>query len=102
MSKDNEQPTEEAGGSTMGGIAETEFISNATPPALDTNDLKAMIAVINTARDNGAFKGAQLATVGGLYDKISRFLSWIDEAQKAAMEAADADETKDETNGEVE
>jgi hypothetical protein len=55
-------------------------------------DLDAIKRIIDLASTRGAFRGAELAQVGAVYDKLAAFLEAI-VAQAAAQEAeASADE----------
>ena len=56
------QPTAPAGG-------------QADPMALSIGDLKGLASIIDVASTRGAFKAAELAGVGTLYNKLNTFLT---------------------------
>ena len=73
----------------------------ATPDAtLSVADLKMMARVIQVGSQRGSFKAEELATVGGLYEKIINFLRAAGQLDPAPEEApaADADQVEAEVN----
>lgn len=54
------------------------------PADLNLNDLVAVRSIIDLASTRGAFKAAEMAAVGTVYNKIDRFLT---QAQKAQTNA---------------
>ena len=67
----------------------------AQPPALTVADLRNVRTIIDISSSRGAFRGAELKSIGEVYDKLDTFLKAIDakaEEQKAAE--GDTAETK--------
>ena len=62
---------------------------------LTINDLQGLSSVIDVASRRGAFQGAELTQVGTLYDKLTKFLEYISEAQAAHQ----AKEEGEQSNG---
>jgi|TARA_Y100001937_G_scaffold118370_1_gene172678 hypothetical protein len=60
------------------------------PMALSIGDLKGLASIIDVASTRGAFKAAELAGVGTLYNKLSTFLATVEakSAQQAATDKA--------------
>ena len=71
------QPTAPAGGQPQ---------PDAT--ALSIGDLKGLASIIDVASTRGAFKAAELASVGALYNKLNTFLTSV--ANQAAQTGAQA------------
>ena len=69
------QPTAPAGG-------------QADPMALSIGDLKGLASIIDVASTRGAFKAAELAGVGTLFNKLNTFL--VNVESKAAQPGAQA------------
>jgi hypothetical protein len=76
-------------------------LNQATAPAADTqaqqesmdltiNDLSAMKSIIDVASSRGAFKPAEMMTVGQVYNKLSTFLDSVAKQQKAQQAPAGA------------
>lgn len=57
---------------------------------LTIQDLGALRAVIDIASQRGAFKAAEMAAVGTVYNKLVAFLDAVEKQAKAAQEAKDA------------
>ena len=71
--------------------AAAEQPAAAEPPvSLSVEDLVNVIRVINVASERGAFKAAELSSVGVVHDRIAKF---VDASQKAAAEKADGEAT---------
>lgn len=70
--------------------AAAEQPAAAEPVSLSIEDLVNVIRVINVASERGAFKAAELSSVGVVHDRIAKF---IDASQKAAAENADGEAT---------
>ena len=49
---------------------------------LTLQDLSTMQQIIDTASSRGAFRGAELATTGALYEKITEFLEEVQKQQE--------------------
>ena len=82
---------------TMASDIPTTLVDAAEQPAaaeqpvsLSVEDLVNVIRVINVASERGAFKAAELSSVGVVHDRIAKF---IDASQKAAAENADGEAT---------
>ena len=62
--------------------------AQSDPMALSIGDLKGLASIIDVASTRGAFKAAQLAGVGTLFNKFSTFLATVEakSAQQAAPE----------------
>lgn len=74
-------------------------MENTTLPPLQITvaDLDALRGIVDIAAQRGAFRGAELAQVGAVYDKLTAFLNSVVAQAKADAEAAagaDAEETK--------
>lgn len=65
-------------------------------------DLDALHRIVDLAAQRGAFRGAELAQVGAVYDKLTTFLNAVVEQAKAAAEANGETEESpsEETQGE--
>ena len=55
-------------------------------PQLTITDMVSIKNIIEAACNRGAFKAAEMSTVGGLYDKLSKFLDHS-QAQLQAQQA---------------
>ena len=60
---------------------------------LSVGALKSSQGIIEGATNRGAFKAAELSAVGTIFDKLSKFLTSLDE-QMAAQKEAEASEEK--------
>jgi len=71
--------------------AATTTDAPAAPAAtLSVNDLALVLQTIQIVATRGAFKAEELATVGGLYDRIAAFLRATGALPTAPAPAADA------------
>jgi hypothetical protein len=70
----------------------------AEAPALTVADLRNIRTIIDISSQRGAFKGAELRTVGEVFDKLDVFLKAVD--AKAQAEAPATDDSPAETNTE--
>ena len=52
-------------------------------------DLDALRSIVDTAASRGAFRGAELAQVGAVYDKLTAFLNSVVAQSKAATESSE-------------
>ena len=61
--------------------AATEAVQTEAPaqeqPGLTVNDLALMVQVIQLSTQRGTFKADELTAVGGLYDRVSKFLAAV-------------------------
>tara|TARA_Y100000741_G_C18052422_1_gene476988 strand:+ start:35 stop:334 length:300 start_codon:yes stop_codon:yes gene_type:complete len=62
--------------------------AQADPMALSIGDLKGLASIIDVASTRGAFKAAELAGVGTLFNKLSTFLATV-EAKSAQQVGTD-------------
>ena len=61
-------------------------------PQLSISDLQALLNVIDVASSRGAFRANELTNVGGVADKLTKFLQHVADQQKAqADEKAQAE-----------
>ncbi len=56
-------------------------------PQLSIADLQALLNVIDVASSRGAFRANELTNVGGVADKLTKFLQHVADQQKAQAEA---------------
>ena len=66
------------------------------PTQITVADLDALRGIVDVAAQRGAFRGAELAQVGAVYDKLTTFLNSVVAQAKADAEAqagTDAEET---------
>ena len=61
---------------------------------LSVGDLKSIQGIIEVATNRGAFKAAELSAVGTIFDKLSKFLTSLDEQMAAQKEAETSEEKK--------
>lgn len=52
-------------------------------PQLSISDLQALLNVIDVASSRGAFRANELTNVGGVADKLTKFLQHVADQQKA-------------------
>ena len=57
------------------------------PVALSIGDLKGLASIIDVASTRGAFKAAEMAGVGTLYNKLNAFLVNVEKGQQAGTGA---------------
>jgi len=60
------------------------------PESISLNDLQLLLQIVDLASKRGAFAGAELTQVGGIFDKLNTFLSYVAEQQAAAAEGEEA------------
>ena len=51
-------------------------------------DLQALMNIIDVASSRGAFRANELSNVGGIADKLTKFLQHVADQQKAQQEEA--------------
>jgi hypothetical protein len=73
---------------------------NTQAPSLGVQDLQAVLNMIEIANSRGAFKGAELSSVGQLFDKINTFVVHFLEQQEATG-VDNSSPQQDATPGEV-
>tara|TARA_Y100001937_G_C7080088_1_gene312521 strand:+ start:335 stop:658 length:324 start_codon:yes stop_codon:yes gene_type:complete len=59
----------------------------AEAPQLTIADLSALLNIIDAASSRGAFRANELSNVGTVVDKLSKFLQFVTDQQKADAEA---------------
>lgn len=69
------------------------------PESIGLNDLQLLAQIVDLATQRGAFRGNELSQVGGVYDKLSKFLGFVAEQQTQAQEA-DEEAPAESTDGE--
>lgn len=62
------------------------------PESISLNDLQLLLQIVDLASKRGAFAGAELTQVGGIFDKLNTFLTYVAEQQAAAAEGDEAGE----------
>ena len=60
-------------------------------PQLSIADLQALLNVIDVASSRGAFRANELTNVGGVADKLTKFLQHVADQQKAQQEEKKAE-----------
>ena len=78
---------------TSGPQEGTVATPQAEPPALTVSDLRNIRTILDVSTQRGAFRGAELKTIGEVYDKLNNFLIATDEK---AGQSADAPAVKSE------
>lgn len=66
-----------------------QAVEQSVPESISLNDLQLLLQIVDLASKRGAFQGAELSQVGGIFDKLNAFLAFV--AQQQA-EASDAEE----------
>jgi hypothetical protein len=74
------------GGETMSNVEEEKTV----PESISLNDLQLLLQIVDLSSNRGAFRGAELTTVGAIYDKLNAFLSYVADQQKSKLEAESA------------
>lgn len=65
-------------------------------PAITVVDIAAMLRIIDTAAERGAYRGEELTAVGTVRDKAAAFIAHIREQAEAAEAAKAAEEGAEE------
>jgi len=68
---------------------QVETAAPAPAPELSINDLQQIRAIVDLAARRGAFQGAELSTVGSVFDRLNTFLNAV--APPVAADAPTAD-----------
>ena len=66
-----------------GETSDAPAAEQTAAPDLTVNDLLALKSIIDVASQRGAFKPAEMSTVGQTYEKLERFLKAIEDSQKS-------------------
>ena len=72
---------------------EVTTTAEQTATGLTIQDLTLTLQVVNLAASRGAFKGEEMTTVGGLHDRIFKFLESVGAITRTDPNAAPATET---------
>jgi len=84
-----QQPASQTATATAPAAPETAAApqAEAQAPQLSIADLQALLNVIDVASSRGAFRANELTNVGGVADKLTKFLQHVADQQKAQAEA---------------
>ena len=95
MAKEEVKNTEETVEAKATATAQPTAPANEQPDpnALSIGDLKGLMSIIDVASTRGAFKAAELAGVGTLFNKLNTFLVNV-EKQPGAQPTAEAPKEK--------
>lgn len=63
--------------------SETKSTATLEPVQLSIADLQLLARVVDLASRRGAFQAAELSQVGDVFNKLSGFLTYVEDAQKA-------------------
>lgn len=78
-------------------VVENQQEDAGVPQSISLNDLQVLGQIVDLASQRGAFRGAELTSVGAIYDKLTAFLAFVAEQQ-----AEQADNAGDEAPAEGE
>tara|TARA_B100001057_G_scaffold457056_1_gene505035 strand:+ start:29 stop:331 length:303 start_codon:yes stop_codon:yes gene_type:complete len=94
--KKTDQTVEAPETATAGSTAPAGGQPQADATALSIGDLKGLASIIDVASTRGAFKAAELASVGALYNKLNTFLMTVQNqaAQPGAQAPVEAPKEK--------
>jgi hypothetical protein len=92
MAKENTKKTETVEAPAT-ATAQPTAPAQPDPMALSIGDLKGLASIIDVASTRGAFKAAELAGVGTLFNKLNTFLVNV-EKQPGAQPTAEAPKEK--------
>lgn len=73
-------------------FTQEESLEEAQAESISLNDLASLMQVVELASTRGAFRAAELSTVGAVFDRLSRFLSAVQAQQQAAAEEGTEEE----------
>lgn len=59
--------------------------ASQTPDSISLSDLQLLAQIVDLATSRGAFRGPELTTIGGIFDKLSTFLAFVQQQQEAAQ-----------------
>ena len=63
-------------------------VEGTAPDGISLNELQLLANIVDLATQRGAFRGNELSQVGGIYDKLTSFLTAVQEQQDANAEAS--------------
>jgi hypothetical protein len=66
----------------------TPPVAPTEPPQISIPDLQLLARVVDLASRRGAFQANELSQVGDVYNKLSSFLTFIEDSKKAEDEAS--------------
>ena len=69
-------------------VAPSPDQTQAVAPQLSIADLQALLNIIDAASSRGAFRANELSNVGTVVDKLSKFLQFVGDQQKAEADAS--------------
>jgi len=78
--------------------AQAETTAQAEAVQLQLSDLQGLAQIIDVASRRGAFKAAELADVGVLYNKLNAFLAYAAAAQAEASQQSEQVTSEDDSN----
>lgn len=67
----------------------TQETTTTAAPELTIVDLQNIRAIIDTASRRGAFNGAELSSVGTVFDRLNTFLNAVAPAQQPEQQSAE-------------
>ena len=67
--------------------AQDQASAQPDPTALSIGDLKNLATILDVASSRGAFKAAEMAGVGTLFNKLNAFLVNVEKGQQAGTDA---------------
>jgi hypothetical protein len=90
MSKTNNEAPEVNADAPVTDAPETGSDSSEAngPESISLQDLGLLAQIVDLATQRGAFRGNELSQVGGIYDKLTSFLTAVQEQQDANAEAS--------------
>ena len=56
---------------------ENQEQQQTTPPELSITDLQNLRAIVDTAIRRGTFSGAEISSVGAVYDRVNNFINAV-------------------------
>jgi hypothetical protein len=78
-----------------------EAEGSEVPESIGLQDLQVLAQIVDLASQRGAFRGNELTQVGAVFDKLSTFLAFVAEQNKANEEAeADSEAPAEAPKGE--
>jgi len=94
---DKKQPEAEAVEDVAPAETEApEAEGTEVPESIGLQDLQILAQIVDLASQRGAFRGNELTQVGAVFDKLSTFLNFVAEQNKANEEAeAEAEAEED-------
>ena len=98
---DKKQPEAEANEEVSSAETEAPETEGQAPESIGLQDLQVLAQIVDLASQRGAFRGNELTQVGAVFDKLSTFLAFVAEQNKANEEAeADSEAPAEAPKGE--